>query len=115
MKENAMKIVTFRHILAVFFCFASLSSYAGGSAEASAQAVAHSMEAIGYTVEGGLKLASGAAAIPLKAAGEIGKVSGEIGDELLKEAETPPVDPFPVTDEVITVGPKPADQLDNRN
>ena len=115
MKENAMKFISIKHLLLMLFCCTSLSAKAGGSAEASAQAMVHSMEAIGYTVQGGIKLASGAAAIPLKAAGEIGKVSGEIGDELLKEAESPPSDPFPVTDEVITVGPKPADQLDSRD
>lgn len=88
---------------------------AGGSAEASAQALTHSLEAIGYAVEGSLKLASGAVAVPLLFAGEIGAVSGEVGNELYEEANAPPRGAFPVTDEVITVGPAPADQLENQD
>jgi len=88
---------------------------AGGSAEASAQALTHSLEALGYAVEGSLKLASGAAAVPLMFAGEIGAVSGEVGNALYEEANAPPRGAFPVTDEVITVGPAPAEQLKNQD
>jgi hypothetical protein len=88
---------------------------AGGSAEASAQALTHSLEALGYAVEGSLKLASGAAAVPLMFAGEIGAISGEVGNELYEEANAPPHGAFPVTDEVITVGPAPAEQLEHQD
>ena len=86
---------------------------AGGSAEASARALEHSMQAIGYSIQGGMKLVSGAAALPLMAVGEIGRVSGEGGRELWDEANAPPVfsAPLPVTDEIVTAGPYPADQL----
>jgi len=88
-------------------CITSAPSMAGGSAEASAQAAAHSMEAIGYAVEGGFKLAAGAIAVPLQVVGGIGKASGEVGDDLWREANSPPHTPLPLTDEVITIRPGP--------
>ena len=109
-----MKMTAYQQILTNVLCFTALSVQAGGSAEASAQAINHSLEAIGYTVESGIKLASGAVAVPLMIVGEIGKASEEIGDDLWEEANSPPHEPFPVTDEVITVGPEPAEQLENR-
>ena len=39
--------------------------------------------------------------------GEIGKASGEIGESLWEEANAP----LPITEEVITVGPTPADAM----
>ena len=100
-------------ILIISMCSAASTVFAGGSAEASAQALNNSFEAIGYSVEGGLKLASGAAAIPFMVVGEIGNVSGEVGHGLWDEANSPPIGPFPVTDEIVTVGPNPAEQLGN--
>ena len=108
-----MKMKTFKTVLMSLFFVIAVPVNAGGSAEASAQAVTHVLEAIGYSIEGGLKLVSGAASIPLMTAGEIGKVSGEIGNDLWEEANSPPHKPFPVTDEVVTVGPAPAEQLQN--
>jgi len=99
-------------ILIISMCSAASTVFAGGSAEASAQALNNSFEAIGYSVEGGLKLASGAAAIPFMVVGEIGNVSGEVGHGLWEEANSPPNGPLPVTDEIITVGPNPAEQLE---
>jgi hypothetical protein len=100
-------------ILIISMCSAASTVFAGGSAEASAQALNNSFEAIGYSVEGGLKLASGAAAIPFMVVGEIGNVSGEVGHGLWDEANSPPSGPLPVTDEIVTVGPNPAEQLGN--
>lgn len=110
-----MKINIFKYIFLTVFSMSSIPVMAGGAVEASAQAVTHSMEAIGYTLEGSFKLASGAVAVPFTVVGEIGKVSGEVGNELWEEANSPPHGPFPVTDEVITVGPKPSEQLENRD
>ena len=112
MKNHMKKHIHTVYITLSISLFAGSAS-AGGSAEASAQALTHSLEAIAYSLEGGLKLASGAAAIPLITVGEIGKVSGEVGYELMEEAESMPhgLGAYPVTDEVITVGPNPADQL----
>ena len=85
---------------------------AGGSAEAGAQAITHSLEAIGYSLEGAFKLASGVVAIPLISVGGIGEATGQLGHELWGAANTPPKGPFPVTDEVVTVGPGPGVRLD---
>jgi hypothetical protein len=106
-----MKAPLLRLLIAASILTASSGALAGGSAEASARALEHSLEALGYSIEGGLKLVSGAAAVPLITVGEIGKVSGEAGEELWEEANAPPRGPFPVTDEVVTVGPEPGEQL----
>jgi hypothetical protein len=80
---------------------------AGGSAEASARALEHSLQAVGYSLQGGLKLVSGAAALPLVVAGEIGRVSGEAGRSLWDEANAPPdgMTPLPVADDIVTADP----------
>lgn len=97
----------------ILFSLFARPALAGGSAEASARALEHSVQAVGYSLQGGLKLVSGAAALPLIAAGEIGRVSGEAGRELWEEANAPPVPgtALPVTDEIVTAGPKPGQQL----
>ena len=106
-----MKIAHMQPFTIVVALVVSSGVQAGGSAEASARALEHSMQALAYSVEGGLKLASGAAALPLMAAGEIGRVSGQVGQELMDEANAPPHGALPVTDEVITAGPQPDEQL----
>ena len=88
------------------------TAHAGGSVEHSAQALEMSLQALGHASSAGLKLVSGAVAVPLIFAGEVGKVSGDIGNELWEEANTPITDAFPVSDEVVTAGPEPDKQLD---
>ena len=106
---------TFNRIIvtAIILSQFSVPALAGGSAEASARALENSMQAIGYSLQGGLKLVSGAAALPLIVAGEIGRVSGDAGRDLWDEANSPPVpmSSLPVTDEIVTAGPKPGEQL----
>ncbi len=99
-------------ILAIVLASLAGPVHAGDAVEAS-------MQALGYTMEAGFKMVSGAAAIPLVSVGEIGAVSGEIGAELMEEAATPPGqyqadEAFPLTDEVVTAGPAPAEQLNNQ-
>ena len=99
----------------IFMLFLSLqlnSVHAGGSVEHSARALEMSMQALGDSTIAGMKLASGAAAVPLISVGEVGKVSGEIGNELWEEANTTETNAFPVSDEVITTGPQPDKQLE---
>lgn len=95
------------------FLFTCLpQAHAGGSVEHSARALEMSLQAIGNSTLAGLKLASGAAAVPLMSVGEVGQVSGEIGDELWDEANTVETDAFPVSDETVTVGPQPDKQME---
>lgn len=107
----------FKKLFVTFLlCFITSSVSAGGSVEASAQALNSSFEALGYSIEAGFKLASGAAAVPLISIGQIGNVSGEMGEELWDIANTPPTDrPLPISDEVITIGPNPAEQLESQH
>ena len=82
----------------------SMPTFADGSAQHSAASLDHSAQAIAHATAAGLKLVSGAVAIPLMMSGEIGKASGEIGEALWEEANTS----LPITEEVITAGPTPA-------
>ncbi|MCK5433464.1 MAG: mechanosensitive ion channel protein MscS [Gammaproteobacteria bacterium] len=85
----------------------SMPVFAGGSAQHFSDSLDHSAQALGHVTVAGLKLVSGAVAIPLMMSGEIGKASGEIGESLWEEANAP----LPITEEVITVGPTPADAM----
>ena len=110
-----MKHLHYQLIVMLLLTINLYPAYAGGSLEHSSQALEMSLQAIGHSTIAGLKLVSGAAAVPLVSVGEIGKVSGEIGNELWEEANTPIADAFPVSDEVVTVGPDPKQQLENSN
>ena len=81
-----------------------VSQHAGDSINHSAQAVAHSSAA-------GAKLVSGAIAVPLMLSGEIGKATGEMGEALWDDANQPIGTPLRVTEDVITVGPSPAEAM----
>jgi hypothetical protein len=80
---------------------------AGGSVEHSAQALESALQASAHATVAGLKLVSGAAAIPLITAGQIGKVSAEIGDELWNEANRADTGPFPLSDDIVTATARP--------
>jgi len=89
----------------------SMPVAAGGASYHLSQALANSMEALAQATVGGLKLVSGAIAVPLMVGGEIGKVSGQAGDELWEEANTPIGKPLVITDDVVTAGPAPAEAM----
>jgi hypothetical protein len=84
---------------------------AAGASQHLSNALANSLEAVAQSTVGGLKLVSGAVAIPLMIAGEIGKASGEAGEELWQEANTPIGEPLLITDDVITAGPRPSEVM----
>ncbi len=85
----------------------SMPVFAGGSTQHFSDSLDHSAQALAHSTVAGFKLVSGAVAIPLMIGGEIGKASGEIGESLWEEANTP----LPITEEVITVGPTPAEAM----
>lgn len=84
---------------------------AGGSEEHFADSLEHSAQAIASATVGSFKLVSGAAAVPLMMIGSVGAASGELGEALWDEANAPIGTPLEVTDDVITVGPAPADAM----
>ena len=92
--------------LSILLLMPSLST-AQSSLQHSSQAVTHSIQAIGESMVAGAKLVSGVAAVPLKAAGAVGTLSGDLGDSLWEAANAPVGAPLPVTDDAITVGPPP--------
>lgn len=89
----------------------SAPAAAGGASQHFSNALANSLEAIAQGSVAGLKLVSGAVAVPLMISGEIGKVSGQAGEELWQEANTHIGTPLVITDDVITAGPSPAEAM----
>ena len=89
----------------------SMPAAAGGASYHISQALGHSMEALAQATVGGLKLVSGAIAVPLMVGGQIGKVSGQAGDDLWEEANRPIGEPLVITDDVVTAGPAPAEAM----
>ncbi len=104
-----MKHTTFIRTICSTAILIGLSTlvYAGGSPQHFSDSLDHSAQSLGHLTVAGLKLVSGAVAVPLMMTGEIGKASGEIGESLWEEANTP----LPITEEVVTAGPTPADAM----
>jgi len=101
-----------RGVLAGAFAIGvSTPALAGGASQHFSNALANSLEAIAQGTVAGFKLVSGAVAVPLMISGEIGRVSGQAGDELWQEANTPIGTPLVITNDVITAGPAPADAM----
>jgi hypothetical protein len=88
---------------------------AGGSAEHFSESLAHSAQAVGHSAAAGFKVVFAAAAVPLIVVGEIGKASGEIGEELWEEANRPIGEPLEITGEVVIAGPAPAEAINGKN
>jgi len=75
-----------------------------GSDNAS-EASKHSALAAGHSAIAGSQVVSGAVAVPLIVAGQLGEVSGEVGEHLLEHAVTPRK--LEISDEVIVADPAP--------
>jgi hypothetical protein len=84
---------------------------AQSSLQHSSRALTHSLNAVGHSFIGGAKLVSAVAAVPLKASAAVGELSGEMGDAFWEAANAPVVDPLPITEDVVTIGPPPAEAL----
>ena len=84
------------------FC-ASTAATAGGSLQHLGESLNHSAQAVAHSTAAGVKIVSGVVSIPLMAVGEVGKVSGEIGEELWNEANTT----LPISETVLTANPSP--------
>lgn len=102
----------------VLLLVASASCFADGasgqsqrSANQSAQAASNAAAASGHAVAGSGQVASGASAIPLMVGGASGQVSGAMGADLSKAANSPIGEPLPLTDDVITAGPPPNEAI----
>ncbi len=82
---------------------------AEGSLQHSGQSINHSAQAVGHMVVGGVKLTSGAVAIPLGFSAGAGKLSGQASEALWEDAhtETEIGAPLTITDETIVLGPAP--------
>jgi hypothetical protein len=93
----------------------ALPASAGGAAEHFSESLAHSAQAVGHSAAAGFKVVFAAAAVPLIVVGEIGKASGEIGEELWEEANRPIGEPLEITEEVVIAGPAPAEAINGKN
>lgn len=99
-QHNKLAVLTITSVIAA-------PALAGGSAQHFSNAVNHSAQAAAHSTAAGVKLVSGAVAVPLMITGEIGKASGQLGEAMWDEANTE----LPITDETITAGPAPADAM----
>jgi len=84
---------------------------AQSSLQHSSLALTHSLNAIGHSFIGGAQLVSGVVAVPLKASAAVGELSGEMGDAFWEAANAPVVEPLTITEDVVTIGPPPAEAL----
>lgn len=100
-----MKTNTYHIALSLLLAAHAADAPAGGSAAASAKALEHAVQAVGYSLESGFKLVSGAVAVPLTLSGELGQASGDLGAQLWDAANAPPGEPFPISDEIVTARP----------
>lgn len=86
------------------FASEGMSGHAGNAASAASVAVVASGVAVGESAMATGKLASGVAAVPLKAVGAVGAVAGKAGDVLMSAATG---EPLPIAKESVTVGAPP--------
>jgi hypothetical protein len=98
-------------VTALFSLASAMPASAGGAAEHFSESVAHSAQAVGHSAAAGFKVVFAAAAVPLMVVGEIGKASGQIGEELWEEANRP----LEVTEEVVVAGPTPAEAVNGKD
>jgi len=80
-------------------------AFAGGPTEHGSQASAHASLATSHALTASGQVVSGAVALPLLSAGQVGRVSGAAGTALMKDSEFGK--PLPVTNKVVTAGPPP--------
>jgi len=102
---------TKHRLLALALLAASAPAQAQSSIQASGESLHHSAEAIGLALGASAQVVSGITAIPLGLSVEVGKVSGELSEELWRAANTPLTTPLPVSEQLITVGPPPGEAL----
>lgn len=102
-----MKIPNRIIVIAVILLGLSTPVFAGGSAQHFSDALNHSAQAMAHSTAAGIKVVSGVVALPLMMGGEIGKVSGDIGEALWDEANTP----LPIGEDIVTAGPAPAEAM----
>lgn len=81
----------------------------GGASEHSTKTSKHSTLASTHGVVASAKTTSGIIAIPFKAVGVIGHVSGQAGDALMDNAIT--TTPLEISDKTITAGAPPKDVM----
>ncbi len=106
-----MKSIALKLSVSALMIFGSINAKAAGPSQHSGEASANSVQAIAHTSIAGIKLASGVTAVPLLIVGEIGKISGQAGEELWEETNRPIGEPLEITDEIITSGPSPEDVM----
>jgi hypothetical protein len=110
-----MKVRSSCLVATVFSLASAMPASAGGAAEHFSESLAHSAQAVGHSAAAGFKVVFAAAAVPLMIVGEIGKASGEIGEELWEEANRPIGEPLAITEETVIAGPAPAEAVNGKD
>ena len=117
LEEDIMNNHTQHLIISVVLitAFTSQPVLAQGSVQHSVAASEHSIQAVGHSIAGSTKLASGVAAVPLTGIGAIGQVSSDAGNALWDIANSEVNEPLPITEETFTAGPNPNQAIKTRN
>jgi hypothetical protein len=106
-----MKKYQLAFAVALLIVCTSPATNAAGVSQHFSEALVHSLQAVGDSMAAGTKLAFAVVAVPLMVGGEIGKVSGQVGEELWNEANRPIGAPLDITGDVVTAGPRPAEAM----
>ncbi len=81
--------------------------FAAGSGEHASGSVRHSGMAVSHAGASGVKLVAGVVAVPFKALGAIGNLSGQAGDSMLDFATGDNEQGLEISEESVTAGPSP--------
>ena len=108
------RITIFNCLIIVFilvFC-PIVQANSDRAANNSSQASEHGSNSVVHAIIGSGQVVSGAASVPLSAAGASGAASTQIADELKKAADAPIGEPLEITEETISIGLPPDKQLE---
>jgi len=81
--------------------------FAAGSGEHASGSVRHSGMAMSHAGASGVKLVAGVVAVPFKALGAIGELSGQAGDSMFDFATGDDEQGLAIGEESVSVGPSP--------
>lgn len=110
MKQKS-KVLYFIITLFILTSYSVVQANSGQSAKHASQASGHGSQSALHAIKGTGKVVSGTVAVPLSAAGASGATSSQVADELKQASESPIGKPLEITDETITIGPPPDQQL----
>lgn len=109
-----MKQIKSVTVAALILLISISPAIAGGSASHFSQGTHHSTQAAGHSVAMSGKAVAGSVALPLAVVGMVGKISGQVSNDLWDIANRPVGRPLPISKETLTIGRSPKEALFNK-